>query len=256
VDLRDVYVRTVRAFQSSYYDVPIQECGERLVKVARNHSYSWYSHEMSLIHTPDIFLRETVYGMFLTARDTLQEQDFDLKVYDGWRSVELQEALFWHYMHLFTVDALGYAKYFAGCKSGKEVKAAFKQLPELEQARLKQENRKYVSWPSKDSERPSPHATGGAIDVWLYKNGKPATLGVPFDYMKESAAAFYHLKHPSTSWPEGNRAEVRRNRELLLRAMVGAGFNCYPHEIWHFNYGNQMSALVNNEVACYGYIEQ
>lgn len=86
-------------------------------------------------------------------------------------------------------------------------------------------------------------------------NGTPATLGVPFDYMEESAAAFWHLKHPDASWPEGNPHEVRFNRELLLRAMTTVGFDCYPHEIWHFNYGNQMSALVSNEVARYGYIE-
>ena len=255
MDLQDVYAQTVKAFLTPYYDVRIRECGERLVKVAPKHSHSWYCREMKLISSPDVFLRETVYGMFLTARETLVEQGFDLKVYDGWRSIELQEALFWHYMQLFTVKALGYAKHFAGRKSGKEIKAAFEELPEFAQARLKQENRKYVSWPSKDRKRPSPHATGGAIDVWLYRNGRPVTLGVPFDYMREPAAAFWHLKHPNASWPEGSPVEVRRNRELLLRAMVGVGFSCYPHEIWHFNHGNQMSALVNNEVACYGYIE-
>ncbi len=254
MDLQDVYVTTVKAFQVNYYDLLILECGEPLAMVNPDHCHSWYHHEMGLIGTPSVFLRETVYQMFLTACSIVQEAGFDLVVYDGWRSVELQEALFWHYMQLFTVGRMGYAEQFAGCTNG-EIRAVFEQLPEQIQTELKLENRRYVSWPSKDPSRPSPHATGGAIDVWLYRDGQPVTLGVPFDHMDEPAAAFYHLKHPDAVWLDGRPGEVRYNREMLLRAMVTAGFDCYPHEIWHFNSGNQMSALVSKETARYGYIE-
>jgi D-alanyl-D-alanine dipeptidase len=119
---------------------------------------------------------------------------------------------------------------------------------------MREANRTFVSWPSKDPTCPSPHATGGAVDVWLVEEGSTANLGVPFDWMEEDAGTFYHLKRRRSRF-SGNDSKVCRNRSKLILAMANAGFSCYGPEIWHFNYGNQMDALVKGGAACYSYIE-
>lgn len=72
--------------------------------------------------------------------------------------------------------------------------------------------------------------------------------------MKDDAGAFYHLKIRRKRF-SGNDAKICRNRNILLMSMVKAGFTCYGPEIWHFNFGNQMDALVKGGIACYSYIE-
>lgn len=140
-------------------------------------------------------------------------------------------------MEMFTAKRFG----FEHCD-----KTHFKNFPaELQETMIKA-NCTYVSLPSVDPLCPSPQATGGAVDVWLFKNGQAEDLGVPFDWMGEEAGAFYQI---------GLTKRVRQNREILLSAMTKAGFSCYPPEIWHFNYGNQMDALVKGGCAIYSYIQ-
>lgn|GEM_PF-2809147 len=78
---------------------------------------------------------------------------------------------------------------------------------------------------------------------------KKIDLGVPFDWMDVEAGAFYHFKHRRKKFNDDRK--VCQNRELLLSAMIKAGFTCYPPEIWHFNFGNQMDALVKGGHAIY-----
>ena len=72
--------------------------------------------------------------------------------------------------------------------------------------------------------------------------------------MEENAGAFYHLKFLRKRF-HGNDKRICANRKILLLAMVKSGFTCYGPEIWHFNYGNQMDALVKGGHACYSYVE-
>ena len=111
-----------------------------------------------------------------------------------------------------------------------------------------------MSWPLTDLCSPSPHATGGSIDVWLYKDGVPVNLGVPFDWMKDDAGAFYHLKYNRNKFTPNDK-QISYHRNLMIYSMVTAGFTCYGPEIWHFNFGNQMDALVKGGNAHYSYVE-
>ena len=99
-----------------------------------------------------------------------------------------------------------------------------------------------MSWSSISPKSPSPRATGGAVDVWLYKNEEPVNLGVSFDWMNEESGTFYHLKMKRRKFL--NDKAVCLHRNILIYAMVKAGFSCYGPELWHFNYGNQMHSLV------------
>jgi D-alanyl-D-alanine dipeptidase len=245
----------LKAYRSGdWKKIPIKENGQSLVKVPGEISFPFYSRIMKIVKDEGLYLREEVLDKVFNARKLLQSQGFEMMVYDGWRSIELQENLFWYYMSAFTVDKFGLRDNFNQSNSPKEVKIVFDNLsPEL-QAMMIETNRTYVSWPSKDMLSPSPHTTGGAVDVWMLKDGLSVNLGVPFDWMEDNAGAFYHLKYRRKRFL-GNDRNVCKNREVLLLAMTKAGFSCYGPEIWHFNYGNQMDALVRGCHAQFSYIE-
>lgn len=254
IDLQKLADRTEDAYaKGSWRELPIQECNEPLAQVTPALCHSFYSWEMNLTTDRRIFLRKSVAEMFLEANRIISASGIRLVIYDGWRSVALQENLFWYYLKIFTAAKFNVQDHFSQTATNHEVKEAFLLLPLDLQEKLKEANRMYVSWPSSDPLRPSPHSTGGSIDVWPFRFGRPVDLGVPFDWMEDNAGAFYHLKTERLKFE--NDLAICRNRELLLEAMVGAGFSCYPPEIWHFNFGNQMDSLVTGEIARYSYIE-
>lgn len=236
-------IRTLSAYRNGdWRKIPIQENQEPLVQVPADFCHSFYCIEMKLSDDERIFLRKTVLQKFLVAREIAIILGYDMKVLDGWRPISLQKALFWYYLKEFTAQKFGVSDTFKEC-SIEEVERRFFTLPETLQETLKEANRVFVSWPSSSLSSPSPHATGGSIDVWLYKDGKPVNLGVPFDWMEEDAGAFFHLKFRRKRF-HGNDREISRRRNILLYTMTQSGFSCYGPEIWHFNYGNQMHALV------------
>lgn len=247
-------LETELAFQGQWKQVPIQDNQEVLVQVPEYFCFPFYADVLKVISDRRIFVRESVLTMFKKAHEIIKCFGMDLKIYDGWRSVDLQEKLYWLYMKQFTVASFPHlVSLFSAAIFATEIKTVFATLTKETQDTLHQLNRKYVSWPSKNKDFPSPHATGGAIDVWLFQDDKCVDLGVDFDSMEESAGAFYHLYSDRAKFH--NDDMVCEHRNLLLHAMTDAGFSCYPPEIWHFNYGNQMHALVTGGAACYSYIE-
>ncbi len=254
VDLCCVAKQTEEAYsRGSWRGLPIQECGEPLVLVPSDFTHPYYSVDMGLTDDRRVFLRKTVFQMFLTAHEIVKRTGLSLVIYDGWRSVELQENLFWYYLKLFTAPRFGLEDIFSRTKTSLEIKETFLKLPAEVREKAREANCTYVSWPSVDPSKPSPHITGGSIDVWLQNQTGADYLGVPFDWMEESAGAFYHLKKERSQFKDDYK--VCRNREVLLTAMIEAGFSCLPSEIWHFNHGNQMDSLVTGQIARYSYVE-
>ena len=247
-------LRTLYAYRhGDWRKLPIAENHEPMVQVPLEQCYPYYARQMKLVADERIFLRAEVLRRFQVARAFLKDRGFDLIVYDGWRSLKLQERLFWFYMREFTAAKFNLKEQFAPLEVD-AVREYFAALSKTMQSNLKEANRSYVSWPSKDPSAPSPHATGVAIDVWLYQNGQPVNLGVPFDWMEVDAGAFYHFRRNRKPFL-GNDRIICARREIMLYAMIQAGFTCYGPEIWHFNYGNQMDALVRGGHAVYSYIE-
>jgi zinc D-Ala-D-Ala dipeptidase len=253
--LQRIRYLTLHAYRSGdWRKLPIEENNDQLIEVPREISFPYYAREMQLVKDERLYLRREVLSRILQARTMLAAQGFDLVVYDGWRSTELQGNLFWYYMRSFTAAKFGQGDRFEQLKGFDEIRDYFNGLSPDLQITMREANRTYVSWPSSDPVSPSPHATGGAVDVWLFKRGEAVNLGIPFDWMEEDAGAFYHLKLQRKRF-RGNDKQICHNREVLLLAMTSAGFSCYGPEIWHFNYGNQMDALVKGGPAIYSYIE-
>jgi|GEM_PF-3012175 len=150
--------------------MPIRPTDELLVPIGIADSYPFYAQEMQITEPAPLYVREQVSERFDFAKQLLARRGIRLVAFDGWRSVELQEKLYWTYMKLFALSP-GLESVFADAVIPCAIRSAFELLDQSTQQILHKQNRQYVSWPSIDPLCPSPHLTGGAVDVWLY-NGE------------------------------------------------------------------------------------
>lgn len=135
-----------------------------------------------------------------------------LLVLDGWRPYKVQMAL--------------RASFANSIQKNYADLSAYKQLELLNQ---------FVAEPSTDVFKPSPHLTGGSVDVTLCDDqGNPLDLGTAFDEISTQSYshAFENTQHVS----------IQAHRRMLYWSMVQAGFSNLPSEWWHFDYGNQLWA--------------
>jgi hypothetical protein len=95
-----------------------------------------------------------------------------------------------------------------------------------------------------DQPAPPGHCTGGAVDVILLgPDGEPLDVTSPL----EGWAAAY-------TWSERLADESRRNRMILVEAMLGAGFSNCRVEYWHYSWGDSAWAVRVGEKCCpYGW---
>jgi len=217
------------------------------------------------------FMREGVANRLEKAVDLLP-YGHHLMVMDAYRTLEVQGAL--------------YAQYENGLK---------KQHPDWTEEELSTETQKYVSVPSYDKTRPSPHNTGASVDVvivkvddeiqheldaidarletlkpedWqeeyllemrrsslLRRNGTMLPFGTRFDYGGDEAALRHYEEKEGLLTSE--EQEAADNRRLLYSVMTKAGFAPYADEWWHYNDpASQMGAKVSGlPYAEYGAIE-
>ncbi|MEQ1617958.1 MAG: M15 family metallopeptidase [Terricaulis sp.] len=130
-----------------------------------------------------------------------------------------------------------------------------KRKPALDGDALTAAVERYWAAPSAGANAPSPHSTGGAVDLTLrWIGGDALWMGSLFD----DASPIAHLDHfeaHSAEW-SFSAEEARANRRLLYWLMIEAGFAANPNEWWHFSYGDQMWAQATGEAAAlYGGIE-
>jgi D-alanyl-D-alanine dipeptidase len=210
--------------------VPIVECGEKLVSLRGYHPRILVSPQYFLRRIPgamdDCLAREGTARQLARAAESLQG-DLCLLVWDAWRSKEVQAQLFEEYRSILR-----------------------KKLPDLSEAELDEKTIAFVSRPSTDPSAPSPHNTGGAVDLTLANaSGAPLPLGTDFDEFTPRAVTGY-FEERAISVEEQTFA---KNRRLLLDVMQKAGFANYQGEWWHFDHGDQWWALATGqEKAIYG----
>jgi D-alanyl-D-alanine dipeptidase len=94
----------------------------------------------------------------------------------------------------------------------------------------------------------APHVAGAAADLTLVDSaGRELDLGTPVDATPEQSEGACYFDAPKVG------RQARANRELLARALRGAGLVNYPTEWWHWSYGDRYWALVTGApAALYG----
>jgi D-alanyl-D-alanine dipeptidase len=174
------------------------------------------------------FVRRSVAKALRKAQRLLPDNLY-LVVFDAYRTLRTQKALYDQY----------YQK--------------LKELnPEWSEESLALGTQNYVALPSNNPACPSPHNTGGAVDVALYElpdgfhfngsnpeivqtRGKLLNFGTPFDYGKEESALSYFERIGEERALTPNEEEARNNRRILYWLMTKFGFMPIESEWWHFN---------------------
>ncbi|NHI02276.1 M15 family metallopeptidase [Oceanimonas sp. MB9] len=156
----------------------------------------------------------------------------ELVVLDGWRPFRVQQ-----YLYETLVDALS------------------RQYPDEDEQGLLTRARHFVAPPSADDAAPSPHLTGGAVDVCLCDGtGRLLNMGTGFDDISPWS---YTAAFESVVRPGAEEAEIIENRRLLHSCMTRAGFTNLPSEWWHYDYGNQSWAWYSQQPhALFGVAQQ
>lgn len=198
-----------------------------------------------------VFVREGVAKKLDKAAELLPS-GHHLMVMDGYRTLEVQGALYKQYE-----DSLR------------------AQHPDWTEEQLSTETQKYVSVPSRDKTRPSPHNTGASADVVIIKvddetqqridaidaelvtlaeqdwqqeyllemersalirrNGKMLQFGTRFDHGGAEAALRHFEEKAAATALSPEDEEALKNRRILYDVMTKAGFAPYADEYWHYN---------------------
>jgi zinc D-Ala-D-Ala dipeptidase len=204
-------------------EVPIEPVDEPLVRVAdispRVRDEPRY-HQAGLPGAQRAgWLREGVADALERAARRLPD-GLTLVVWDGYRSLETQAALYDGYLAELAIVH-----------------------PDQPADALEEAASRYVTPPSRAADAPPPHLTGGAVDVTLGDGGgRPLDLGTDFDaFVPEAGArALEDLDVPA-----------RELRRLLFWTMWGQGFTAYVEEWWHFDLGDQFWGLMRSRAARY-----
>lgn len=164
----------------------------------------------------ECYVREGVYRRLLQVARHLPS-GLGLIILDGWRPWRVQQYLF---------DTLQEA-----------IRA---HHPELGENELLARTREFVSVPSREPCAPSPHLTGGAVDVTLSDtDGLPLDMGTLFD---EAVPASHTTAYEARTALDKRGRQILENRRLLYGSMREAGFTNLPSEWWHYDAGDQLWA--------------
>lgn len=198
-----------------------------------------------------IFAREGVVDKLERAASLLP-RGHHLMVMDAYRPLEVQTTLYRHFEQNLRL-----------------------QHPDWTDEHITNEAQKYISLPSNDETRPSPHNTGASVDLviikvddevqlqidsidsrlselgegdWeeeyllemkrselLRRHGKMLEFGTKFDHGGPEAALRYYEEKAAQGTLSGKEAEALKNRRLLCDVMSTAGFAPYADEWWHYN---------------------
>jgi D-alanyl-D-alanine dipeptidase len=163
---------------------------------------------------PELYLRRSVAANLRSINAKLADLGVELWLYDGWRPQAVQR-----YFHdVWFPDWLR------------------RRRPDLSGKAFEEEVDKYWAAPSAGEASPSPHSTGGAVDLTLI-------------FTDEAWTDAYERREIRSMSDE----EARGNRRLLYWVMSEAGFANNPTEWWHYSWGDQLWARLSGEnAAVYG----
>lgn len=223
-----------------YRDVPIDAHGaankEPLVR-AREHGIAGENFYASPRNPPyyhvipgaidAIVMREGAARRLAGVNEKLARAELGLFVFDAWRPQAVQV-------------------YFHDKWLPNELRC---RNPKLEGDALLAEVEAYWAAPSAGGDAPSPHSTGGALDLTIrWRGGDPLWMGSLFDDAS-SIANTAHFESTDQNDFSFSAEEARANRRLLYWLMRDAGFASNPGEWWHFSFGDQMWAQLTGAPA-------
>jgi zinc D-Ala-D-Ala dipeptidase len=173
-----------------------------------------------------LYLRKGAAKRLRDVNVRLAEAHLELFVFDAWRPQAVQA-----YFH---------DRWLPG-----ELR---KRKPSLTDEQLAAEVSSYWAAPSNGAEAPSPHSTGGAVDLTIrWRGGDPLWMGSLFD---DASPLAHTARFETEVFPDAfsfSDEEARANRRLLYWLMTDAGFASNPSEWWHFSFGDQMWAKLRGE---------
>ncbi|MFZ9229304.1 MAG: M15 family metallopeptidase [Prochlorococcaceae cyanobacterium] len=186
-------------------------------------------------------LRSGVIERLLLAQASLQRLDGALRlaIFDGWRPIAVQQ---------FMVDTT-----IAEQCMRVDLDPS---LPSAQRDRIVAEVSRFWAPPSDDPATPPPHSTGAAVDLTLtLANGDPLEMGGAIDAIG-AVSEPEHYAGRAAAEPGGEAALWHHRRRLLADAMAQAGFARHPNEWWHFSYGDQLWAWLQQQpCAIYGRVD-
>lgn len=216
--------------------ISIKECKEELVSL-KNVNKIILSPQYYINNIPgaenDCKVRKTIKYKLSIIANSLPD-GFNLLIWDAYRTIKTQDALFNRYYR------------------------EFKRSTKLEGDSLILYTKKFVSLASTDRQKPSPHNTGAAIDLTICNSsGEPINLGAGFDeFGQNSYTRYYEEKLESGDILSPEETEILLNRRVLCNIFKKEGFANYPYEIWHKSFGDQMaSKILGQAYAVYGGLE-
>lgn len=208
--------------------VPIDEHDDALVPVSLSQNIRVYPayYKMRVVGAiPECFVRSRVFEKLIQAARTLPA-GLNLVVLDGWRPIAVQQYLFDTLTNLIQRDQ-----------------------PSLDEMQRIAIARTLVSPASDDRNNPSPHLTGGSVDVTLCDDeGRLIDMGTAFDEASPFSwsAALEEVQSDAV-------VAAKQHRRVLYNAMLSAGFSNLPSEWWHYDFGNQLWSYYRDEpAAIYG----
>lgn len=194
-----------------------------------NHYFSAFNppyHQRIPGSIEQLFVRRSVGEKLSAVNARLAGAGLELYLFDAWRPQAVQR-----YFHdVWFPDWLR------------------QRAPHLDGAELTEEVEKYWAAPTSTAASPSPHSTGGAVDLTLryIATRQPLFMGGLFDDVTEDAWTDSFELRPVISMSD---EEARANRRLLYWVMSEAGFANNPTEWWHYSWGDQMWARLGGHPA-------
>jgi len=211
--------------------IPLKECGEPLVDIALVSDLQFGPPPECPETSPHYrFVRKSVLERLQHAQ-TLLPDGIYLRLYEGYRSLQVQQLLF-----------------------DQEYARVKQRQPELSETQAYFETTRLVSavYRPDGSMNVPPHATGAAVDVELV-----GANGQVLDFGMEIAEWCQVTPELCLTEAGGLSASACYHRQMLRDVMERAGFVNYAEEWWHFSYGDQLWAYATGyPAAIYGVVER
>lgn len=193
--------------------IPIQENHEPLVDLTQQKDIAFGPPPIIANNTNYTKIRKSVYDKLKAAQATLP-QGLKFCLYEGYRSLELQQQIFQD-----------------------RYQSLLKANPNMTHEQLFTESTKFVSPVINldGSKNIPPHSTGAAIDVYLIDHaGKVVDMGIHLDDTYQDLDGTF-CKTDSTAISQ----QAKEYRKIMNKALSSVGFINYPTEYWHWSYGDR-----------------